>query len=52
MLKILYLYVTVCLQAETYYCNCVLANTEPLQEQLYQEMRGRIQEADETAPVR
>lgn len=41
-----------CLQAETHYCNCVLDNTKDLQEQLYKEMRGRIQEADETAPVR
>lgn len=41
-----------CIQAETHYCNSVLANTEDLQEQLYQEMRGRIQETDETAPVR
>lgn len=30
----------------------VLADTEVLQEGLYQEMRGRIQEADQSAPIR
>lgn len=41
-----------CTQEETDYCHNVLENTEQLQEQLYREMRGRIQEADESAPVR
>lgn len=40
------------LQAEAEYCKAVLADTEALQEKLYQEMRGRIQEADQSAPVR
>lgn len=40
------------LQAETDYCYNVLEDTEQLQEQLYREMRGRIQEADQSAPVR
>ena len=31
------------LKAETAYCKAALADTEPLQEQLYEEMRGRIQ---------
>ena len=41
-----------CMQAETDYCHNVLENTEHLQEELYREMRGRIQEADQSAPVR
>lgn len=40
------------MQAETDYCYHVLEDTEQLQEQLYREMRGRIQEADQSAPVR
>lgn len=40
------------LRAETDYCHNVLENTEHLQEELYREMRGRIQEADQSAPVR
>jgi protease II len=40
------------MQAETDYCHNVLENTEHLQEELYREMRGRIQEADQSAPVR
>ena len=40
------------MQAETDYCYNVLEDTEQLQEQLYLEMRGRIQEADQSAPVR
>ncbi|KAL3150392.1 hypothetical protein ABBQ32_000231 [Trebouxia sp. C0010 RCD-2024] len=40
------------LRAETDYCYNVLEDTEQLQEQLYREMRGRIQEADQSAPVR
>ena len=31
------------LDAETAYCKAALADTEDLQEQLYTEMRGRIQ---------
>ena len=30
----------------------VLADTEKLQEELYKELRGRIQEADQTVPLR
>ncbi|KAL4433270.1 hypothetical protein ABPG77_003318 [Micractinium sp. CCAP 211/92] len=40
------------LEAEAAYTKAVLADTEELQEQLYREMRGRIQEADQSAPVR
>jgi oligopeptidase B len=40
------------LQAEAAYAKAVLADTEGLQEQLYREMRGRIQEADQSAPLR
>lgn len=40
------------MQAETEFCHNVLENTEQMQEQLYREMRGRIQEADQSAPVR
>lgn len=40
------------LQAEAAYTKAVLADTEELQEQLYKEMRGRIQESDQSAPVR
>lgn len=43
---------TCALQAEAAYTKAVLADTEELQEQLYREMRGRIQEADQSAPVR
>lgn len=39
-------------QAEAAYCKAVLADTEELQEGLYREMRGRIQEADQSAPLR
>ena len=39
-------------QGETNFCYNVLENTEQLQEQLYREMRGRIQEADQSAPIR
>lgn len=31
------------LKSETAYCKAALADTEALQERLYQEMRGRIQ---------
>jgi len=40
------------LNAETAYCKAALADTEALQEELYKEMRGRIQEDDESVPVR
>jgi oligopeptidase B len=40
------------MQAETEYCKRVLADTEALQEALYRELRGRIQEADQSAPLR
>ena len=39
-------------QAETDHCRRVLADTEALQEALYAELRGRIQEADQGAPLR
>lgn len=39
------------LEAENAYTEAMMAHTEPLQERLYQEMVGRIQETDETAPV-
>ena len=38
------------LDAENAYTAAVMKDTEPLQEQLFSEMRGRIQEADQTAP--
>ena len=38
------------LNAENAYTKAVLSNTEALQESLYKEMRGRIQEADQSAP--
>lgn len=40
------------LAAENAYAKAVLADTEAVQGQLYREMRGRIQEADESVPVR
>ena len=40
------------LEAENRYTQAVMRSTEALQEQLYREMRGRIQEQDQTAPVR
>ena len=39
-------------QAETAFTHACLADTADLREQLYQEMRGAIQEADQTAPLR
>ncbi len=38
------------LEAENAYTDAVMAPTEPLQETLYQEMRGRIKEDDSTVP--
>ena len=40
------------MQAEAAYAKQVLADTEVLQEDLYKELRGRIQEADQTVPLR
>lgn len=40
------------LKAEGEYCKAVLADTEEHQKMLYEEMRGRIQEADQSAPIR
>jgi oligopeptidase B len=40
------------LHAENAYLAEVMRHTEPLQEQLYAEMRGRIQETDHTVPSR
>ena len=37
---------------ENAYTRAVLADTEALQDTLYTEMRGRIQEADQSVPVR
>ncbi|MCS6825453.1 MAG: S9 family peptidase [Caldilinea sp.] len=39
------------LEAENAYAAEVMRDAEPLQEALFQEMRGRIQETDSTAPV-
>jgi oligopeptidase B len=39
------------LTAENAYTAAVMRDTEPLQEALFQEMRGRIQESDSTVPV-
>jgi oligopeptidase B len=40
------------LTKENEYTKAVLADTVGLQEDLYKEMRSRIQEADESVPVR
>ncbi len=40
------------LEAENAYAHALLQHTEPLQEQLFAEMRGRIPEDDQSAPVR
>lgn len=40
------------LDSENAYMRAVLGDTEALQADLYREMRGRIQEADQSAPVR
>ena len=40
------------LKAENAYTDAVMAPTEALQENLYQEMRGRIKEDDSTVPVK
>jgi oligopeptidase B len=40
------------LEAENAYATTMLRKTEALQEQLYHELRGRIQEDDQSAPIR
>ena len=40
------------LQGEAAYAKQALADTDKLQEDLYKELRGRIQEADQTVPLR
>ncbi|HIP71459.1 MAG TPA: oligopeptidase B, partial [Anaerolineae bacterium] len=40
------------LEAENEYTQATLAHTQALQEELYQEMVGRIQETDSSVPVR
>ncbi|KAK9831069.1 hypothetical protein WJX74_002118 [Apatococcus lobatus] len=40
------------LEEETQYARAVLADTEGLQDKLYKEMRGRIQEEDQSTPLR
>jgi oligopeptidase B len=40
------------LEAENRYTEAVMASTKPLQETLYQEILGRIQETDVTVPVK
>ncbi|KAK9847217.1 hypothetical protein WJX84_005200 [Apatococcus fuscideae] len=40
------------LEEETKYARAVLADTEDVQDKLYKEMRGRIQEEDQTTPLR
>jgi oligopeptidase B len=42
---------TAYLEAENEYTEAMTAQTAALQEQLYEEIRGRIQETDESAPV-
>ena len=38
------------LEAENAYLKAIMKHTEPLLEKLYQEIRGRIKEQDETVP--
>ena len=40
------------LKAENEYCQAVMSDTAQLQEALFKEMRGRIQEEDASVPVR
>ena len=40
------------LEAETAYMQAMMAHTEPLQKQLYDEILGRIQETDDSVPVK
>jgi oligopeptidase B len=39
------------LQAENDYLEEIMQHTQPLQEQLYEEMKARIKEDDETVPM-
>lgn len=39
-------------QAEAEYTKAVMADTEELQASLFKELRGRIQETDQSAPLR
>jgi oligopeptidase B len=38
------------LEAENHYLNAVMKHTEPIQDKLYEEIRTKIKEADETVP--
>ncbi len=40
------------LEAENAYCDAVMAHTDKLQEELFNEMKSRIKEEDESVPVR
>ena len=40
------------LQAENQYTQALMAHTKPLQERLFEEMKGRIKETDLTVPVK
>jgi oligopeptidase B len=40
------------LEAENDYTQALMSHTEPLQKRLYEEMVGRIQETDSTAPIK
>ena len=40
------------LAAENEYCSTVLGDTEKLQGELFGEMKGRIQQADSSIPIR
>lgn len=42
----------VLMQAEEEFTKAAMADTEALQAQLFKELRGRIQEADQTAAIR
>ncbi len=44
--------VTAHLEAENDYTRSVMAHTEPLQERLFEEIKGRIKQTDSTAPSR
>ena len=44
--------VTAYLEAENDYTESVMAHTEPLQERLFEEIKGRIKQTDSTAPSR
>lgn len=44
--------VTAYLEAENAYTEAVMAHTKPLQEHLFEEIKGRIKQTDETVPFR